>query len=55
MKILALILLISVAFAIKPPSPVCRVSPLSSQIPVTVGEELRFDLEAVFSGNSFMK
>jgi hypothetical protein len=52
MKILVLTVLLAVSLAVKPPSPVCRVSPLPSQIPITIGEELRFDLEDVFSGNS---
>lgn len=38
MKIFVLLLLAVVAFTVKPPSPVCRISPLPSQIPITIGE-----------------
>lgn len=44
MKILALVLLVAISLAVKPPAPVCRTSPLPSQIPITIGEQLRFDL-----------
>lgn len=44
MALLVLALLVGV-LAVRPPTPLCRVSPLPSQIPVTVGEQLRFDLE----------
>jgi hypothetical protein len=42
--VLALLALTLQVIAIRPPTPLCRVSPLPSQIPVTVGEQLRFDL-----------
>lgn len=32
------------AVAVRPPSALCRASPLPSLIPIQVGEELRFDL-----------
>jgi hypothetical protein len=44
MKIFLLILILVVGLAVKPPTPICRVSPLPSQIPISIGEELRFDL-----------
>ncbi len=53
MKILQLLLVVLLAFstlAVKPPTPLCRPSPISEQIPITVGEEVKFDLENVFSG-----
>jgi hypothetical protein len=49
-QILLLLALSLVLLAVRPPTPLCRVSPLPAQIPITVGEELRFDLEDVFSG-----
>lgn len=46
MKILLAILLLSAIGiqAVRPPSALCRTSPLPTQIPISVGEELRFDL-----------
>lgn len=44
MKIYLLIVILTVTLAVKPPTPICRVSPLPSQIPLTIGEEMRFDL-----------
>ena len=55
MKILVLFLLAVIALTVRPPTPTCRVSPLPSHIPITVGEELKYDLEGVFNGNSIMK
>ncbi len=37
MKIFAFFVLLAVALAVNPPAPVCRVSPLPSIIPVTIG------------------
>ena len=51
MKILvALLLLTGIVLAVRPPAPLCRAVPLPEQLPVTIGEEMRFDLEDVFSG-----
>lgn len=55
MKILVIFLLAVIAFTVRPPSTTCRVSPLPSQIPITVGEELKYDLEGVFSGKLIVK
>lgn len=51
--ILQVFLLIALSIpllAIRPPSPLCRTSPIPSQIPMSIGEEVRFDLDRVFSG-----
>ena len=53
MKILLALLLLALAVnAVRPPTPLCRSVPLPPQIPITVGENMRFDLEEVFSGIS---
>lgn len=46
--------MLGVVMGVKPPTAICRSSPLPSQIPITVGEELRFDLEDVFSGTKLI-
>jgi len=38
MKIFVLACLLALALTVKPPTPLCRSSPLPSQIPITVGE-----------------
>lgn len=48
--IIGLGLLLVVAGAVNPPSPVCRKAPLPTTIPVSVGETVRFDLEDIFDG-----
>ena len=50
MKILILLLLAVLAASVRPPSPLCRSIPLPPQLPVSIGERYRFDLEDVFSG-----
>ena len=51
--ILQVFLLIALSIpllSIRPPSPLCRTNPIPSQIPISIGEEVRFDLGHVFSG-----
>lgn len=47
---LILTLLLLSANSVKPPSPVCRTTPLPSVIPISIGETVKFDLEDIFSG-----
>ena len=49
-KIFFFLLCLAIAFAVDPPSPVCRTAPLPSTIPISIGETGRFDLEDIFDG-----
>lgn len=45
-----LALLLLAVSSVRPPTPVCRTSPLPSIIPVSIGETARLDLEYLFDG-----
>lgn len=49
-KLIVVIMLVLVTNCARPPTPVCRTSPLPSVIPVSIGETVRWDLENLFDG-----
>lgn len=46
------LLLLATVISVDPPAPVCRVTPLPTTIPVSVGETVRLDLEEIFDGTA---